>query len=230
MQFKISVWSACRKYVYPDDSNETVSYNDSQMEQFATVEHWTKVQLNNLLFDDLKVMRDESASKTMSCSANLLSGSVGMALAYINRCKREASKATKVNASILIVSGSKEPSHRNFNKDMHVFQVAAKMGVAIDVCALEVDTSYLLRHATEITGGFYFGTNNFDALGLNLLCLFLMPPQGRHQLNYPEQPPVDFRGICKCHNKFIEIGFACSSCLSSEFMALHSVLNLKLTC
>jgi len=175
-------------------------------------------------------MIDESNSQTKSFSTNLLCGSVSMALAYINRCKREASKAIKINASILIVSGSKEPSSQNINKEMNMFLVAAKMGVAIDVCALEVDTSYMLRHSTEITGGFYFGTNDFDALGLNLICLFLMPPQGRHQLNYPKQPPMDSRAICKCHNKFIEIGFACSSCLSSEFMMLNRVSNLSLTC
>lgn len=162
-------------------------------------------------------------------SASLLSGSISMALTYVNRRKREATNAMQVNSRILIVSGSMESRVQSTNLRMSVFPVAAKMGVAIDVCALELDTSYMLRQATEITGGFYFGTSDFDALGMKLLCLFLMPPQGRHHLNYPKQPPTDLRAICNCHNKFIEIGFACSSCLSSKFTALNRCWNLKST-
>ncbi|XP_064551467.1 general transcription factor IIH subunit 3-like [Drosophila montana] len=72
----------------------------------------------------------------------------------------------------------------------------------------------MMRHAANITGGFYFGTSEFKALGMNLPCLFLMPPQRRHHFNYPKQPPTDLRAVCYCRNKLIEIGFAYRNCLS----------------
>ncbi|KAL7730648.1 hypothetical protein ACLKA6_003425 [Drosophila palustris] len=202
-------------YIYPEESYGTVFFDDSQMEQFATVEHLTKLRLSELMFEEMKEIQGESNARyNRQSSSSLLSGTISMALTYVNRCRREASKSMQINARILVVSGSMESRVFSTNRHMSVFPVAAKMGVAVDVCALEVDTSYMLRQAAEITSGFYFGTSDFDALGMNLLCLFLMPPQGRHHLNYPKQPPTDLRAICSCHNKFIEIGFACSSCLS----------------
>lgn len=186
------------------------------MEQFAIVESLTKLRLCNLLTQDMHRMAREARQANKQMVTALLPGTVGMALSYLSRCKREASKVMQLNGRILIVSGSMEPSIQLANKHMNVFQAAAKTGVVIDVCALELDSSYMLRHAADITGGFYFGTSDFEALGMNLLCLFLMSPKARHHINYPKQPQADLRAVCFCHNKLIEIGFACSSCMASE--------------
>lgn len=111
-----------------------------------------------------------------------------------------------------------EPCIQFANKHMHIFQAVDKIGMFIEVCAFQLDTSYMLRHAVEIIGGFYLGTSDFEGLCMNLLCQLLMSPQRLYHLNYPKQAPMD---LC---NKLIKIGFACSNCLSGEV----SVYKLKL--
>ncbi|XP_032292461.1 general transcription factor IIH subunit 3-like isoform X2 [Drosophila virilis] len=81
---------------------------------------------------------------------------------------------------------------------MHVFYAADKIGMLIDVCAF----------------GFYFDTSAFEGLCMNVLCQFLASTQRVYHLNYPKQSPMDLRALCYCHNKRIEIGRACSNCLS----------------
>lgn len=174
----------------------------------------TKLQLFNLISQDIAMMKRQANEESEQTVTTLLPGTVSMALSYLSRCRREFAKVAHIRGRILIISGSKEPSIPLATMQMNVFQAAARMGVAIDVCALELDASYMLRHAANITGGFYFSTSNFDTLGGVLLGLFLVSPHVRQHLNYPAQPQADLRAMCFCHSQLVEMGFVCSSCLA----------------
>jgi hypothetical protein len=46
--------------------------------------------------------------------------------------------------------------------------------------------------------------------------IFLASPDTRKQLGLPSQDRVDFRAVCFCHHRVVDMGFVCSVCLSSE--------------
>lgn len=46
--------------------------------------------------------------------------------------------------------------------------------------------------------------------------IFLPPPSLRSHIGLPSQDRVDFRAVCFCHQRVVDVGFVCSVCLSSE--------------
>jgi transcription initiation factor TFIIH subunit 3 len=48
---------------------------------------------------------------------------------------------------------------------------------------------------------------------------FLPPRQMRQLILMPSQERVDFRAACFCHKRIIDVGYVCSVCLSSAFVA-----------
>jgi hypothetical protein len=52
--------------------------------------------------------------------------------------------------------------------------------------------------------------------------IFLPPPHLRDQLGLPPQDKVDFRAVCFCHQRVVDIGFVCSVCLSSTSLAPYT--------
>ncbi|TDG52096.1 hypothetical protein AWZ03_001377 [Drosophila navojoa] len=211
------IWSCSSNAVnpiYPEKLIDPEKENDSQLEELPIVEDLTRLRLFNLISQEIARLKCQATEETEQTVTTLLPGAVGVVLSYLNRCRREIAKVANIRGRILIVSGSKEPSVPLATMQMNVFHAAAKMGVTIDVCALELESSYMLRHAADITGGYYYSTSNFDALSTFLLGLFLPSPHVRQHLNYPVQPQADLRAMCFCHNKFVELGFVCTSCLA----------------
>ncbi|XP_017856109.1 PREDICTED: general transcription factor IIH subunit 3-like [Drosophila arizonae] len=211
------IWS-CSSYavnvIYPEKLIDPTKDNDSQLEELAVVESLTRLRLFNLISQDITVMKRQTKAEEEQTVTALLPGTVAMVLSYLSRCRREVAKVAHIRGRILIVTGSKEPPIPLAAMQMNVFQVAARMGVVIDVCALELESSYMMRHAADITGGYYFSTSNFDTLSGVLLGLFLASPDVRQHLNYPIQPQADLRAMCFCHSKLVEMGFVCSCCLT----------------
>ena len=135
-----------------------------------------------------------------------------MALCYIARLQRTKPHGTRLNARILVLTGSVECASQ-YMTYMNVFFTAQKQGIALDVCALDKAMT-LLQQGCDITGGQYLRLPQLDGLLQYLLWVFLPDPQTRNKLVLPPPTKVDYRAACFCHRELIDIGFVCSVCLS----------------
>lgn len=99
---------------------------------------------------------------------------------------------------------------------MNVFFTAQKLGIVIDVCALDKSLS-LLQQGCDITGGQYLRLTQLEGLLQYLLWVFLPDPKTRQMLVLPAPTKVDYRAACFCHRELIDIGYVCSVCLSSNY-------------
>lgn len=83
----------------------------------------------------------------------MLAGSIAMALCYIARLQREKPQGCKLNARILMLTGSLECASQ-YMTYMNVFFTAQKQNIVLDVCALD-ESMTLLQQGCDITGGQY---------------------------------------------------------------------------
>lgn len=191
-------------FLYPMPGKQLdVRQIDGQYEAFSLVEKTIKQRLGQII---------STAPKILTTCESLLAGSMSMALCYISRVQRNAPPGVKMHARILTVTGSNECAAQ-YMTYMNVFFTAQKMGVVIDVCALDKSLS-LLQQGCDITGGQYLRLTQLDGLLQYLLWVFLPDPQTRHKLVLPPPTKVDYRAACFCHRELIEIGYVCSVCLS----------------
>lgn len=93
---------------------------------------------------------------------SMLAGSISMALCYIARLQREKPPGFKLNARILVVTGSLECASQ-YMTYMNVFFTAQKQNVVLDVCALD-ESMTLLQQGCDITGGQYLKLPQTDGL------------------------------------------------------------------
>lgn len=94
-----------------------------------------------------------AAPQTHQPAESMLAGSIAMALCYIARLQREKPPGFKLNARILVVTGSLECASQ-YMTYMNVFFTAQKQNVVLDVCALD-ESMTLLQQGCDITGGQY---------------------------------------------------------------------------
>nr|ACO14744.1 General transcription factor IIH subunit 3 [Caligus clemensi] len=189
-------------FLYPssciDDTSPELRQLDGQYELFTLVETSVRNKFSQLL-----------EAETSGSEDSPLSGSLAMALAYINR-KRKESPELRARILILTASGDTASQYMNY---MNVFFTAQKLNVLLDACMLQSD-SPLLQQGADITGGLYFNVPDLAALLQFLLWIFLPSAEIRPQLGLPTGVKVDFRAACFCHRQLVGVGFVCSVCLS----------------
>ncbi|XP_055595368.1 general transcription factor IIH subunit 3 [Uranotaenia lowii] len=192
------------EFLYPTPGKPLdIRQVDGQYEAFTMVEKTIKQRLAKMIND---------APRLTTPTESLLAGSMAMALCYIARVHRNKPAGVKINARILVVTGSNECASQ-YMTYMNVFFTAQKQAVTLDVCALDKPLS-LLQQGCDITGGQYLKLPQLDGFLQYLLWVFLPDPQVRCKLVLPPPVKVDYRAACFCHRELIDIGYVCSVCLS----------------
>lgn len=134
------------EFLYPSQNNETkeLRQTDGQYEKFMLVEKTIKKNMAAMV---------AAAPLIQQQAESMLAGSIAMALCYIARLQREKPPGFKLNARILVVTGSLECASQ-YMTYMNVFFTAQKQNVVLDVCALD-ESMTLLQQGCDITGGQY---------------------------------------------------------------------------
>lgn len=145
----------CSEFLYPTENTQhnEIRQIDGQYEKFTQVEKIIKHNLAELV---------KNAPTLSQPTESMLAGSIAMALCYIARLQRELPPANKLNARVLVVTGSLECASQ-YMTYMNVFFTAQKQNVALDVCALD-GAMTLLQQGCDITGGQYLRLPQSDGL------------------------------------------------------------------
>lgn len=160
------------------------------------------------------VVRDEKLLKEGSengLASSLLSGSLSMALCYIQKVFR--SGPLHPQPRILCLQGSSDGPEQ-YVAIMNAIFSAQRSMVPIDSCYLGSNNSAFLQQASYITGGVYLKPQQVDGLFQYLSTVFATDLHSRTFLQLPKSVGVDFRASCFCHKKTIDMGYICSVCLS----------------
>ncbi|XP_009363173.1 general transcription and DNA repair factor IIH subunit TFB4 isoform X1 [Pyrus x bretschneideri] len=160
------------------------------------------------------VIKDEQLFKEGSregISSSLLSGSLSMALCYIQRVFR--SGPLHPQPRILCLQGSSDGPEQYVAIMNSIFSAQRSM-VPIDSCYMGSSNSAFLQQASYITGGVYLKPQQPNGLFQYLSTVFATDLHSRAFLQLPKSLGVDFRASCFCHKKTIDMGYICSVCLS----------------
>ncbi|KAL4569153.1 hypothetical protein LXL04_024784 [Taraxacum kok-saghyz] len=160
------------------------------------------------------VVRDEKLNKEESVDgigSSLLSGSLSMALCYIQRVFRSGSLHPQPR--ILCLHGSQDGPGQYVAIMNSIFSAQRSM-VPIDSCVIGSQHSAFLQQASYITGGVYLKPQHLDGLFQYLSTVFAADLHSRSFLQLPKPVGVDFRASCFCHKNTIDMGYICSVCLS----------------
>lgn len=166
-------------------------------------------KLEQFVKDDELLSQDNDSVNGVGSS--LLSGSLSMALCYIQRLFR--SGPLHPQPRILCLHGSPDGPGQYVAVMNAIFSAQRSM-VPIDSCVLGVQHSAFLQQASYITGGVYLKPQHLDGLFQYLATVFATDLQSRGFLQLPKPVGVDFRASCFCHKSTIDMGFICSVCLS----------------
>ncbi|XP_052201023.1 general transcription and DNA repair factor IIH subunit TFB4 [Diospyros lotus] len=160
------------------------------------------------------VAKDEQLSKEGAAAgigSSLLSGSLSMALCYIQRVFR--SGPLHPQPRILCLHGSPDGPGQ-YVAIMNAIFSAQRSMVPIDSCVVGAQHSAFLQQASYITGGVYLKPQQLDGLFQYLSTVFATDLHSRRFLQLPKPVGVDFRASCFCHKNTIDMGYICSVCLS----------------
>ncbi|XP_028757538.1 general transcription and DNA repair factor IIH subunit TFB4 [Neltuma alba] len=160
------------------------------------------------------VAKDEQLGKAQTQGAiasSLLSGSLSMALCYIQRIFR--SGPLHPQPRILCLQGSPDGPEQYVAVMNGIFS-AQRSTVPIDSCYIGSNNSAFLQQASYITGGIYYRPPQLDGLFQYLSMVFATDLHSRAFLRLPKSVGVDFRASCFCHKQTIDMGYVCSVCLS----------------
>ncbi|KAH7550697.1 hypothetical protein JRO89_XS13G0250500 [Xanthoceras sorbifolium] len=144
------------------------------------------------------------AEERIACS--LLSGSLSMALCYIQRVFRSGSLHPQPRGS--------PDGPEQYVAIMNAIFSAQRSMVPIDSCYIGSQNSAFLQQASYITGGVHHKPQQLDGLFQYLLTIFATDLHSRNFLQLPKPVGVDFRASCFCHKSTIDMGYICSVCLS----------------
>ncbi|KAL1309903.1 hypothetical protein HN51_052635 [Arachis hypogaea] len=142
---------------------------------------------------------------------SLLSGSLSMALCYIQRAFR--SGPIHPQPRILCLQGSADGPEQYVAIMNSIFS-AQHSTVPIDSCYIGSNNSAFLQQASYITGGIYYRPPHLDGLFQYFSTVFATDLHSRAFLRLPKSVGVDFRASCFCHKQTIDMGYVCSVCLS----------------
>lgn len=192
-------------YVYDSSSTGNQSVGNGRMPSLCA----TLLQnLEEFMNKDEQLGKQEPEGR-IACS--LLSGSLSMALCYIQRVFR--SGLLHPQPRILCLQGSPDGPEQ-YVAIMNAIFSAQRSMVPIDSCYLGAQNSAFLQQASYITGGVHHKPQQLDGLFQYLLTIFGTDLHSRNFLQLPKPVGVDFRASCFCHKNTIDMGYVCSVCLS----------------
>lgn len=164
--------------------------------------------LEEFISKDEKLCKEESID---AVGASLLSGSLSLALCYIQRVFR--SGPLHPQPRILCLHGSPDGPEQ-YVAIMNAIFSAQRSMVPIDSCVIGGQHSAFLQQASYITEGVYLKPPQLDGLFQYLCTVFATDLHSRTFLQLPKPVGVDFRASCFCHKNTIDMGYICSVCLS----------------
>ncbi|KAJ6681672.1 TRANSCRIPTION INITIATION FACTOR IIH TFIIH POLYPEPTIDE 3-RELATED [Salix koriyanagi] len=165
-------------------------------------------KLEDFMIKDEKLGKEQSQRAIKS---SLLSGSMSMALCYIQRVFR--SGPFHPQPRILCLQGSPDGPEQYVAVMNAIFSAQRSM-VPIDSCYVGAHNSAFLQQASYITGGVYVKPQHLDGLFQYLTTVFATDLHSRSFIQLPRPAGVDFRASCFCHKTTIDMGYICSVCLS----------------
>ncbi|KAL1191138.1 General transcription and DNA repair factor IIH subunit TFB4 [Cardamine amara subsp. amara] len=167
-------------------------------------------KLEDFVTKDEELSKEKNVSKDRVASS-LLSGSLSMALCYIQRVFR--SGHLHPQPRILCLQGSQDGPEQYVAVMNSIFS-AQRLMVPIDSCYIGTQNSAFLQQASYITGGVHHKPQQLDGLFQYLTTIFATDLHSRGFVQLPKPVGVDFRASCFCHKKTIDMGYICSVCLS----------------
>ncbi|XP_071946497.1 general transcription factor IIH subunit 3-like [Antedon mediterranea] len=197
------------RFLYPrrnsesTDATDEIRSADGKYELFALVD--------NTVMEEFKKLMTESHTGSVHTDT-LLSGSLAMALCYINKLDKKSKVGVKRRSRILVIKASDDSASQYMNF-MNVIFTAQKQNVLIDACVLGNDSG-LLQQACDISHGIYLKIPQIKGLVQYLLWVFLPAASLRDTLVLPPAIQVDYRAACFCHRTLVDVGYVCSVCLS----------------
>ncbi|KAL5826975.1 hypothetical protein ACOSQ4_018772 [Xanthoceras sorbifolium] len=216
-------------YIYDSSKATNQSFGNGRMPTLCA----TLLQnLEEFMTRDEQLGKGE-AEERIACS--LLSGSLSMALCYIQRVFRSGSLHPQPR--ILCLQGSPDGPELFYHllfglhfflltsklKDCLLYRYVAIMNaifsaqrsmVPIDSCYIGAQNSAFLQQASYITSGVHHKPQQLDGLFQYLLTIFATDLHSRNFLQLPKPVGVDFRASCFCHKSTIDMSYICSVCLS----------------
>eukprot|EP00268_Persea_americana_P011931 TRINITY_DN149_c0_g1_i2.p1 TRINITY_DN149_c0_g1~~TRINITY_DN149_c0_g1_i2.p1 ORF type:complete len:304 (-),score=34.03 TRINITY_DN149_c0_g1_i2:782-1693(-) len=195
-------------YIYDSSSSPPASAAKSEDGNMPGIFSRVIQKLEEFVIKDQELSKDESVVGNPS---SLLSGSLSLALCYIQRVFR--SGPLHPHPRILCLQGSPDGPEQYVAVMNAIFSAQRSM-VPIDSCVVGAQHSAFLQQASYITGGVYIKPQHLDGLFQYLTMVFATDLQSRSFLQLPRPVGVDFRASCFCHKKTIDMGFICSVCLS----------------
>ncbi|CAN8292646.1 unnamed protein product [Cochlearia groenlandica] len=200
-------YSSC-DYIYDSSSTTKVSFESSgtgMPSLFASLLE----KLEDFVAKDEELSKEEEHEDRVASS--LLSGSLSMALCYIQRIFR--SGHLHPQPRILCLQGSPDGPEQYVAVMNSIFS-AQRLTVPIDSCYIGTQNSAFLQQASYITGGVHNTPKQLDGLFQYLTTIFATDLHSRGFVQLPKPVGVDFRASCFCHKKTIDMGYICSVCLS----------------
>ncbi|XP_022768204.1 RNA polymerase II transcription factor B subunit 4-like isoform X3 [Durio zibethinus] len=192
-------------YIFDSSSDLNRSFENGRMPVMCSS---LLQKLEEFLIKDEQFSKEEPDGRIKS---SLLSGSLSMALCYIQRVFR--SGALHPHPRILCLQGSPDGPEQ-YVAIMNAIFSAQHSLVPIDSCYIGAQNSAFLQQASYITGGVHHKPQNLDGLFQYLMTIFATDLHSRSFLNLPKPVGVDFRASCFCHKDTIDMGYICSVCLS----------------
>ncbi|KAL3730139.1 hypothetical protein ACJRO7_027183 [Eucalyptus globulus] len=195
----------CCDYVYDSSSPASRSVGTGKLSALS-VDLLEK--LEEFVGRDEKLLKKEPEG---SIASSLLSGSLSMALCYIQRVFRSGPRHP--HPRILCLHGSQDGPEQ-YVAIMNAIFSAQRSMVPIDSCFIGAQNSAFLQQASYITGGVYLKPQLLEGTFQYLSTVFGTDLHSRGFLQLPKSVGVDFRASCFCHKKTIDMGYICSVCLS----------------
>ncbi|XVE55350.1 hypothetical protein DITRI_Ditri03aG0151800 [Diplodiscus trichospermus] len=192
-------------YIFDSSSDLNRSFENGRM---PVIRSSLLQKLEEFLIKDEQLSKEEPERRIKS---SLLSGSLSMALCYIQRVFR--SGALHPHPRILCLQGSPDGPEQ-YVAIMNAIFSAQRSMVPIDSYYIGAQNSAFLQQASYITGGVHHKPQNLDGLFQYLVTIFAADLHSRGFLHLPKPVGVDFRASCFCHKNTIDMGYICSVCLS----------------
>ncbi|CAI9112322.1 OLC1v1012759C1 [Oldenlandia corymbosa var. corymbosa] len=144
-------------------------------------------ELEKFLKNDASMSTEDTVN---GVGHSLLSGSLSMALCYIQRIFR--SGAGHPQPRILCLHGSPDGPGQYVAVMNAIFSAQRSM-VPIDSCVIGAQHSAFLQQASHITGGVYLKPQLLEGLLQNLLTVYATDMHSRNFIQLPKPLGVDFR-------------------------------------
>ena len=126
---------------------------------------------------------------------------------------RRADRDHRIVSIVSSAGSTSSTSSSKYLPFMNGFFAAQRDNIVLDCCDLG-STESLFRQGCLLTSGFYLKPKQPESLLEYLMTAFVAGAPSREYLRYPAGSGVDFRASCFCHQKPIDVGYACSVCLS----------------